>query len=175
MSDRPVIYFVCTGNAARSVMASTMMRGLDIKGDLDVRGAGTLVLEGQPMSSRTRLALDRFGLADPDHRSRQFVEADAADADLVVVMEPVHVLWLRKWFPQVAGITCSFPRLLRDLDPASNTAPTSLEDKVAALGLELIEPEGWEEVDDPAGGEQADFDNCAAELHDLVGRLHKLL
>ena len=84
-------------------------------------------------------------------------------------------MWLRKWFSPLAGITGTFPRLVRDLESASNGAGAALEDRVAALGLELIEPEGWEEVEDPAAGEQADFDNCAAEVHELVGRLYELL
>jgi protein-tyrosine-phosphatase len=50
-------------------------------------GAGTLVLEGQPMSQRTRLALAHFDLSDMNHRSRQFGD-EHAKSDLVVAMEP---------------------------------------------------------------------------------------
>jgi protein-tyrosine-phosphatase len=46
-----------------------------------------------------------------------------------------------------------------------------LAERVASLGLSVVEVEDWEEVVDPAAGDQADFDACAATLDDLVGRL----
>ena len=50
MGERPVVYLVCTGNAARSPMAAAMLRDLDADGRIDVRSAGVLALEGHPMS-----------------------------------------------------------------------------------------------------------------------------
>jgi len=87
MGERPVVYMVCTGNAARSPMAAAMLRDLDIDDRIDVRSAGILTLEGHPIGTRTRSALARHGLVDHAHRSRQFRSSDAADADLVVVMD----------------------------------------------------------------------------------------
>ena len=87
----PTICFLCTGNAARSVMARAMFA--DRAPDYRSVGAGTLVIEGLPMSSRTRNAMAGLGLADPDHRSSQFVTADVS-ADLIVAMEPSHVAWI---------------------------------------------------------------------------------
>ena len=98
---------VCTGNAARSPMAAAMLRDLDAAGRIDVRSAGILALEGHPMSARTRSALARHGLVDHAHRSRQFRSTDAAEADLVVVMEPLHLTWMRRNLPEVAPITGS--------------------------------------------------------------------
>ena len=43
--------------------------------------------------------------------------------------------------------------------------------RVAALDLASIEPEAWEEVVDPGGGEQDVFDTCARELDVLVDEL----
>ena len=82
---RPTICFLCTGNAARSVMARAMFA--DRAPGWGAVGAGTLVLEGLPMSQRTRIALAHHGLTDPDHRSRQF-GSNHADVYLVVAMEP---------------------------------------------------------------------------------------
>ena len=118
MSKRPVVYLVCTGNAARSPIAAAMLRACDADGLLDVRSAGTWVIEGQPVGWRTREALAQFGLVDHRHRSRQFAAADADAADLVVVMEPDHIAWIRANFPQIAGITGSLRRLARDPDSA---------------------------------------------------------
>ena len=49
---------LCTGNAARSVMAGVMLGS----GPFRIRTAGTHVLEGRPMSYRTRDALAAVAL-----------------------------------------------------------------------------------------------------------------
>ncbi len=171
LGDRPVVYFVCTGNAARSPMAAAMLRAHDREGRLDVRSAGTLVIEGQPMSVRTREALARHGLVDHAHRSRQFGDVDAAAADLVVVMEPLHVKWMRTRYPQVAPITATLRRLARDLRPGGGDQ-VALGPRLAALGLDSVEVKASEEVVDPESGDQSVFHNTAAELAPLVSALH---
>ena len=176
MGERAVVYMVCTGNAARSPMAAAMLRALDRDGRLDVRSAGTLVLEGHPMGVRTRTALARHGLVDHAHRSRQFRSADGAEADLVVVMEPLHLRWVRRNVPEAAPITGSLLRLARDLAPAGRDSESSgLGQRVKALGLDRLQPELWEEIVDPGAGEQDDFDRCSDELRSLVDELHRRL
>ncbi|MER3453208.1 MAG: hypothetical protein C4344_06130, partial [Acidimicrobiia bacterium] len=46
-----------------------------------------------------------------------------------------------------------------------------LVERVAALGLERVTLEPWEDVEDPAGGEFEVFEACAREVHDLVKEL----
>jgi len=175
---------VCTGNAARSPMAAAMLRSLDSEGRLDVRSAGVLAVEGQPLGVRTRSALARHGLADYSHRSQQLNAEDAADADLVVVMEPMHLMWIRRELPSLSPITGSLRRLARDLvalerpicDVDATTASASdLRRRVRALGLGQLEPEPWEEVIDPDSSNQDAFDRCADELHLLTAQLHRRL
>lgn len=174
---RPVVYLVCTGNAARSPVAAAMLRDRDSGGGLDVRSAGVLVLEGHPMGARPRAALARHGLVDHAHRSRQFSAADAEAADLVVVMEPMHLRWMRLNFPACASITGSLRRLSRDLPPgrADGSTTLSLGERVASLDLAQREFEPWEEVIDPAAGDQAVFDRCADDLRQLVNDLYRRL
>ena len=177
LRERPVVYMVCTGNAARSPMAAAMLRALDTLGRLDVRSAGTLTLEGRPMGTRTRSALARHGLADHGHRSRQFRATDAAEADLVVVMEPLHLHWMRRNLLEAAPITGSLRRLARDLAPpqGGSAGRQALGHRLRALGLDTLAPEPWEEVVDPGAGEQDDFDRCSDELRLLVAELHRRL
>ena len=176
MGERPVVYMVCTGNAARSPMAAAMLRALDTSQRLDVRSAGTLTVEGHPMGTRTRSALARHGLTDHAHRSRQFRATDAAEADLVVVMEPLHLHWMRRNVPEAAPITGSLRRLARDLaPPQSGSDARDLRQRVRAVGLEALPPEPWEEIVDPGAGEQDDFDRCSDELRLLVAELHHRL
>ena len=164
------MYMVCTGNAARSPMAAAMLRALDTDGRIEVRSAGILALEGHPVGVRTRSALARHGLVDHAHRSRQFRAADAAETDLVVVMEPLHLQWMRRNLPEAAPITGSLRRLARDLPTTGD-----IGQRIASLGLASLEVEPWEEVVDPGAGDQGVFDRCSDELRLLVAELHRRL
>ena len=132
-----------------------------------VTTAGTHAIERQPMSRRTRAALDSLGLAADDHRSRQVTQGDLDEADLVVALERDHVRWIRRKHPDAAAKTATLRRLVRDL-PAGGGP---VEARLAGLALADVELEDWEDVDDPAGGEVDVFLACAADLRDLVGEL----
>ena len=58
MNNLPSVCFLCTGNSARSVMARAFFSSKT--SEFEATSAGTLVLEGQPMSIRTRKALASF-------------------------------------------------------------------------------------------------------------------
>ena len=83
-------------------------------------------------------------------------------------MEPSHVAWIRRYYPGMAGRTASLPRLARELPVGDGT---DLADRLEAMTLAEVEVADWEEVVDPASGEQADFDACAAILDGLVDTL----
>ena len=144
-----------------------------------VSGSGTHALPGHPMSVRTRTALERLGLADPTHRSSQFDETDVRRASLIVAMAPEHVEWVRRVHPEAADRTVTLKRLVRVLsaDPSASLSPsdTALLDRVRTLDLAGLEIFEWEEVVDPAGGEQPEFDACAEEIDALVDQLIELL
>jgi protein-tyrosine-phosphatase len=157
----PVVV-LCTGNAARSVMAGVSLA--QRLPTLDVFTAGTHVIEGQPLSVRTRAGLTAIGMPTPVHRTRQARAEELEAAALVVCLAPEHVAWVRRAHPTAAARTGTLHRLVRYLPTVTGPLP----ERVAALGLAEVELEPWEEVVDPAGGDIPDFEACAREIADLV-------
>ncbi len=158
------VLFLCTGNAARSVMAAVSLG--QRRPDLRVATAGTLVVDGQPMSVRTRTAITALGHPLPRHASRQVHVADLDAATAIVGLAPEHVLWVRRNHAPAAARTVTLPRLVRHVGPAE-----SLAAQIDALDPAGVDLEDWEEVVDPGGGETDVFVACAREIDDLVGRV----
>ena len=169
---------LCTGNAARSVMAGYMLDALrdGRPGEpLHVVTAGTHTIDGQPMGLRTRTALTRLPeLEAADfrrHRSRQVHGVDLVRAELVVVMEADHVRFVRRRFPDAAAETGTIRYLSRHLAPS----PPALDHRVAELGLQAVELDDGEDVLDPAGQEADAYAACVDELWALCRTLITLL
>ena len=161
----PEVVTLCTGNAARSVMAGAILA--DLAPDLDVGTRGTAVIEGLVMSWRTRAALDELGLRADAHRSRQLTTDDLDRADLVLAMAGEHVEYVRRTHPEAAARTATLKRLARDLPATDGDLPTRL----AALGLDTVTLEPWEDIEDPVSGDVEQFHRCAREIRDLVEQL----
>ncbi len=165
------VLFLCTGNATRSVLAARLLA--ELRPDVEVASAGTLVLPGRPMSWRTRAAFEAIGLAVPEeHRSAQAGAGDLEAADLIIGMEPSHISWVRREYPAQAGRAGTLIRLVGELAPGP---VPSLVERVEALGLGSCELSPEEEVVDPGGGEVEEFVACVHELQGLVGRLAPLI
>lgn len=156
---------LCTGNAARSVMAGVVL-GEHLPG-VRVTTSGTHVIEGMPMSWRTRDAIAALGLPVPAHRSRQATAHELDTADLVVALARDHVQWMRQVHPAAAPRTGTLRRLARDLPDDARP----LAERVAELGLERVPLEPWEDVADPAGG---DLDLFVATAREIAGLVHAL-
>ena len=159
------ILVLCTGNATRSVIAGAALRAH--VPDVEVLTAGTMSIDGLPMSWRTRAGFESVGLPTPPHRSRQVVADDLERATLVIALAPEHAERVRRTHPEAASKTVTLRRLVRDL--AADDRP--LAARVAALRPADVELAPWEEVVDPGGGEVEAFTACAQEVADLVTAL----
>ena len=159
------VLFLCTGNAARSVMAGAMLEAQGMA--VHVTTAGTHVIEHQPISIRTRQALSAVGLHASVHRSRQLTDADVGSADVLVAMASEHVSYVRRRHPAGADRTATLRFLAAHL-PAGD-AP--LATRLAALGLANLDPAEQGDVADPAGGDDEEYVACARELTALIAQL----
>jgi protein-tyrosine-phosphatase len=176
LADVTELLVLCTGNAARSVMAGFMLEHL--KGetsDLHIVTGGTHAIDGQPMGMRTRTALSGIPeLATESfvrHRSRQVHQRDFDLAELVVVMEADHVRFVRRLFPGAADRTATIRRLCEALPPG----PPGLVERVAALDLAAEALSDEDDVTDPAGRDADVYAECVAELWGLCQTLFTLL
>ena len=158
---------LCTGNVARSVMLGYMLSTLaEASGeDWQVRTAGTLVVPGASMSSRTRDALmgidelgdHHYGL----HRSHQVDDDDVRWADVILTVEAAHVRFVRANHPHGSSKTVQLQQFVRfaPLDAA-------LDEQVAQVAA--MEPSAQFDVADPSGGDPETYVRCAQELWELA-------
>ncbi|MFI5372843.1 MAG: hypothetical protein ACHQ52_14915 [Candidatus Eisenbacteria bacterium] len=160
---------LCTGNAARSVMAGAILA--EHVPTMLVTTRGTHVIEGMPMSWRTRDAIRALGAKAEGHQSRQLGAIELGDADLVLAMAREHVVYVRRQFPEAAARTGTLKRLARDLPRTTG----ALAERVASLRLDEVVLEPWEDVEDPAGGDVDVFHECAREIQEQLAILRPIL
>ena len=82
---------------------------------LRVTTAGTHVVEGMPMSWRTRDAIAEFGAERTMHRSHQLNDADVASADVVICMVVEYVVYMRRIYPEATVKMVMLRWMVRDL------------------------------------------------------------
>jgi protein-tyrosine-phosphatase len=142
-----------------------------LRPDIDVTTAGTLTVDGLPISWRTRAALDAVGLPWPRHASKQAEEVHLEEADVVIGLAPEHVKWVRREHPEVSSRAVTLRRLVDLLPPP----PEPLAARLATMDLARADLADWEELVDPGGGEVDEFVVCAHQIVGLVDRLARLL
>jgi protein-tyrosine phosphatase len=158
---------LCTGNVARSVMLGYMLTSIAEANGLQwsIRTAGTHVGEGSAMSSRTRDALlkvedlgeHRYG----QHRSHQLTSDDVEWANALLASEADHVRFVRSNFASATLKAVSLGQFLREAPLDEN-----FEEQVRFVSS--LEPLDYFDVLDPAGKDQAAYDECASLLWEMA-------
>jgi protein-tyrosine-phosphatase len=163
------LLFLCTGNASRSVLAGELLRWH--RPELRVETAGTLVVEGLPLSVRTRAAFDAIGLEPPFHRSTQATDEHLAASSLVVGLDPEHVRWVRRRHPDMADRATTLVHLTELSGQPQIVNLQALLDRLAMEELAARCPGPYEEIPDPGGGPVEGYMAAAHRIKGLVDRL----
>ncbi|WP_251440877.1 low molecular weight protein arginine phosphatase [Veillonella intestinalis] len=137
------ILFVCTGNTCRSPMAEGLLRVMAEKENKDITtlSAGLFTAPGGRVSPYAETAVkDMVDISM--HQSRPLTKALIDAADLILGLSSDHKNVLLRQFPD-------------------------LKDKIMTLGE-------WagtqEDVADPFGGTQEEYDACAAQIKTLLAK-----
>jgi protein-tyrosine phosphatase len=136
------ILFVCLGNICRSPTAEGVMRSLlreaGMEGEVEIDSAGTGSWHvGSPPDSRAAAAARERGIT-LDGAARTVAEEDFEDFDLLIAMDRENMAVLRRLAPSEEAR--DKVHLLREFDPASNTADLDVPDPYYGA------PGGFEEV-----------------------------
>lgn len=147
MSPAPKrILFVCTGNICRSAMAEHLLKAWSRERalGLEVRSCGVAAESHYRMPEGALKALARAGVRDVEHAARLATREPLRWADLVLVMTAAHRDHLLELYPEFTSKVA----LLRD-----------------AAGF------GEQDVDDPMGLPDEEFERCLGVLRESLEAL----
>lgn len=140
------ILVVCTGNICRTPMAKALLeqeiRRLGLQEQISVESAGVYAVSGAPASRGSVVAMQARGLNISEHRGKQLSTRHVRDADIILVMEEGQRRIIFNHWPQALRKTFLFSEMVGEHD----------------------------DIDDPYGLEQEDYDRTAALLEDYVQR-----
>jgi len=149
------LLFVCTANICRSPTAQVVLRSLLLKSglslDIEIASAGTHDYQiGRPPFPAAVEAAKRRGYELTGCISRRVRQSDFDHYDLILAMDRSNLASLRQ------------------------IAPTRCKEKIELL-LEYSEKYHYEEVPDPYGGSEEDFDRALDMIEDGCKGLAGLL
>ena len=182
LDDRPFsVFFVCTGNRARSPLAAELFRLRIRDTDAIVDSMGTLEVDSLPALPEAVRAGRVLGVDIAEHRSRPISRGSLAGADLVLGFEPFHVACSIVDGGAAPEKTFTLPELDALLEgvtlPMTSTgrARASVVVGEAARLRDEAPRVTPASLADPYGQAQGDFDRLAREIDALTERLAMLL
>jgi protein arginine phosphatase len=140
------ILFVCTGNICRSPMAEVLLRDSlqrdpELRSEgIQVRSAGTSGWDGAPATELAIEAMKSLGHDLRGHRGRQLTRELVDWAECLLTMEARQRAWIRQIYPDAAGKVFSLAECAGDSG----------------------------DVEDPYGGDEAEYAECARRLCLLI-------
>ena len=97
------VLVVCTGNICRSPMAEALLIASLANRGKRVASAGIAALAGRPPDPLAQEVMKDHGHDISAHRGRQLNAALLSAADLVLVLDESHRLWIVQNFPPYRG------------------------------------------------------------------------
>jgi protein-tyrosine-phosphatase len=157
MDNRKIksILFVCTGNSCRSVMAEGFLKKMladSNKKDIEVFSAGTFAVDGFMPTENTVSVMNKEDIDVSIYQSSRLTPPMIQQADLILVMEPVHKEEVLNYVPTAEEKT----HLLK--------AFTGKEDKLSGTS-----------VPDPIGRPLEVYESVASVIKECVKELMERL
>ncbi len=176
------ILFVCTANICRSPMAAALFgRRLAERGeDVEVTSAG-LLESGLPVPTEVADVMATYGIDLTGHRSRTLDPDLLGRADLVIGMARRHVEEAVLMDPSRWPLAFRLRELVRRGEDVGGRRPDQgIRSWIDAANGErsrasLARRSASDDIADPYGGPRRAYEETAAVLDDLTGRLVSLL
>lgn len=170
---------VCTGNICRSPVAEYLLNQA-FGPAVVAASAGTGTRPGWPIAPEMAALLASEGINTDGYASRPVTTAMLTDADLVLPLSREHRSRLVSLAPAILRRTFTLrelARLAEQLPDAAWGESQNPADRLRALiavapKLRRPVPAAADDIDDPYGLEQADYERAYAEVKDAVTRLH---
>lgn len=139
------IIFVCVGNTCRSPMAATIMN--HFMPDLIIESRGMVVLFPEPYNPKAVAVASRHNMIMPSNCAKQLENSDFSNDTLVLVMNSAIKKKIYEAF----------------------------DDAINVYTLSEFAGEDIEEVQDPYGKGNEEYNKCFEDLYYLVEKVAKIL